>query len=91
MSKSSLSRPVVFALELVAGLAIAVLGAWLAAKVGVKLNAKANGDVRASLAQERIAAALERAYPAPLVLPKPSLLGVIESCNPEAAGCLDEK
>ncbi len=56
-----------FALELVAALAVAVCGAW----VGHKLNAK---DNRRAQAEERIAAALERAYPAPKSLPKPSLL-----------------
>lgn len=56
-------RPIVFALELLASLALATAGAWLAAKAGRKMNAKANGDIRAAAAQERIAAALERAYP----------------------------
>lgn len=56
-------RPLVFALECLVAMAIAVAGAWLAAKTGHKLNAKANGDIRAAAAQERIADALERAYP----------------------------
>lgn len=65
-------RPIVFALELIAAMALSTVGAYLAAKIGGKLNAKANGDVRAgwaalenARATERIAAALERAYPAP--------------------------
>ncbi len=75
-----MSRPIVFALEVVAGLAIATAGAWLAAKSGLKMNAKSNADVRASwaaernaTANERIAAAMERAYPERR-LPRPSLL-----------------
>lgn len=75
----NLPRPVRFAIEVVTGLFIAVLGAWLAAKTGLKLNAKANGDIRAMVAQERIAAALERAYPPPKPLPRPSLLDAPEA------------
>ncbi len=58
-----MKRPLLFALECVLAMAIAVFGAWLAAKAGHKMNAKANGDIRAAAAQERIATALERAYP----------------------------
>jgi hypothetical protein len=54
-----MTRPIVFALECVLAMAIAILGAWLAAKAGHKMNAKANGDIRAAAAQERIASALE--------------------------------
>ncbi len=74
-----MKRPLVFALELLAALALATAGAWLADKVGRKINAKSNADVRASYAQERIAAALERAYPDKPAKPRrPS-----ESANPE--------
>ena len=40
-------------------MSITLSGAWLAAKVGGKMNAKANADVRSSAELERIAAALE--------------------------------
>ncbi len=52
-------RPVAFALEVLAALALSTAGAWLAAKAGHKMNAKANGDIRAAAAQERMASALE--------------------------------
>ncbi len=66
-----MSRPVQFALEVVAGLFIATAGAWLAAKTGLKLNERVN---RATIAQERIAAAAERAYPPGPDLTHPSML-----------------
>lgn len=62
-----------FAIELILAMSVAVAGAWLAVKVGIKMNAKANGDIRAAAAQERIAAAIERAYPRER-LSRPSLL-----------------
>ncbi len=62
-----MKRPVVFALEVVASLAIASAGAWVAAKWNGKYN-------RESTAAERIAGALERLSPAPPTLPRPSLL-----------------
>lgn len=65
-------KPIKFAVEVVIGMAIAVAGAWLAANVGGKINDKVNRQAQAG---ERIAAALERAYPPPSPLPKPSLLG----------------
>jgi hypothetical protein len=59
VEKPKIKRPIVFALECVLAMAIALAGAWLAAKAGHKLNAKANGDIRAAAAQERIASAME--------------------------------
>ncbi len=47
-------RPVVFALECVVAMAIAVAGAWLASKTGSKLNGKANADVRSSFALQAL-------------------------------------
>lgn len=58
-----MKRPITFALEVVAGLFIAVGGAWLSIKASEKLNGKANADIRTSFAMLRIADALERAYP----------------------------
>ncbi len=73
-----IARPVRFGIEVAAGLAIAVFGAWLAAWTGARLNDKVNRQAQAG---ERIAAALERAYPVPVVLPKPSLLGQEPVCE----------
>ena len=81
-------RPIQFAVEISIAAFIAVGCGWLAAKTGLKLNAKANGDVRAGWAAvenaqaneqntvelRRIADALERAYPPHRALPRPSLL-----------------
>lgn len=58
-----MKRPILFAIELVLGMIIALAGAIVVSKAGHKMNAKANGDIRAAAAQERIASALERAYP----------------------------
>ncbi|MDE2107010.1 MAG: hypothetical protein KGL39_57920 [Patescibacteria group bacterium] len=55
-----MKRPLVFALECVVAMAIAVAGAWLAAKVGKKINDKANADVRAGFADIEIANQLRR-------------------------------
>ncbi len=60
-------RHVKFAIEIAAALLIAAFGAWAAAKFNGKFN-------RSSQAAERIALALERAYPPPKELPRPSLL-----------------
>lgn len=73
-----LSRPIHFALEVVAGLFIAVAGATLAAKVGVKLNARANSEIRSAAAQERMAAAIERAAATPHH-PKPDVCSQFET------------
>lgn len=61
-----MKRPIVFAIELLLGLALAAAGAWVAERFSRKANRQAQ-------AAERIAAALERAYPAPKPLPRPSL------------------
>lgn len=53
-------RPLVVAAEALLALAVTWSVGWVVAKVGIKSNAKANADVRASYAQERIAAALEK-------------------------------
>lgn len=58
-----MKRPIMFALEVAAGLVIVSMGGWVSEKIAHKLNAKANADVRASFAQERMAEALERAFP----------------------------
>lgn len=47
-------RPIVFALELLAALALATAGAWLTDKVGRKVNAKSNADVRSSFALQAL-------------------------------------
>lgn len=52
----SVKRPLLFALELLAALALATAGAWLAAKAEHKLNAKANADVRSSYALQELVA-----------------------------------
>jgi hypothetical protein len=64
-----MKRPIIFFVEIVVGLFVGVFGAWLAAKTGIKLNSKANADVRVGWAsqrsadaQERIADALNRVY-----------------------------
>lgn len=62
------------ALEAAGLLALAgVLGA-----AGIKMNQKANADIRASAAQDRMASALERAYP---VKPVPSPEPIPEPCG----------
>ncbi len=75
-----MKRPVMFALEVVVGLFIAVGGAWIAARTALKANDKANADVRASLADNRIAAATERIADAleHNRLPRPSLLSTVD-------------
>lgn len=58
-----MKRPVIFAIEVVVAMFIALAGAWIASKVGRKMNTQVNSDIRAADAQERIAAALDRAFP----------------------------
>ena len=45
-----MKRPILFAAELLAALALAAVGTWVTAKAGAKTNAKANADVRSSFA-----------------------------------------
>lgn len=54
-----MKSPIRSALEVVVGLLITTGGTYMAAKIGTKLNGKANADIRASAAQERIATSLE--------------------------------
>lgn len=70
-----MKRPLVFALELLVAGLLSVAAAYSAAKIGGKLNGKSNADIRSSFALVRIAEALERKYPAPAPLPRPSMLG----------------
>lgn len=60
-----------FVLELAAALLVSILGAYMTARFSGKFN-------RTNQAAERIAAALERAFPAERRLPRPSLLGQVE-------------
>ena len=62
-------NPLKFSLEIVAGLAIVTLGAWMSGRINDKVNRQAQ-------AGERIAAALERAYPVPKELPPPDAFDV---------------
>ena len=62
-----MKRPLLFAAELLAAMALATAGAWLADRWSRKHNREAQ-------AEERIAAALERAFPPRIALPRPSLL-----------------
>lgn len=71
---AAIPRPLAFALEVALSLLLAAAGAWVAARVSGKINGKANADIRSSLALNRIAAAMERAYPERHALPQPSLL-----------------
>lgn len=76
-----MKRPLVFALELLAALALATAGAWLADKVGRKVNAKSNADVRSSFALqalvevERKRLEFEKRRPAPHIAVPPRVLG----------------
>lgn len=58
-----------FLVELAFALTVAIVGAFVADRFSRKDNRRAQ-------AEERIAAALERAYPPPKELPRPSLLDV---------------
>jgi hypothetical protein len=72
-----MKRPIIFAIELVCALALAATAAWVTDRFSRKDNRRAQAD-------ERIAAALERAYPPPKTLPRPSLLN--DGCVQTAVG-----
>jgi type II secretory pathway pseudopilin PulG len=84
-----LKRPIVFGLEVAAGLVLAAAGAWVANRFSNKANRQAQAEERTAAAAERIADVMSRpALPRPSMIHQASNILIIK---PDPEPCPDDK